>query len=207
MQSLEFFAGSGLVSSILREKGFKTLTVDYNPKCKPDLIADISLLDFSTLPRLVQFLWASPDCRRLSRAAAQRHWKKETISHRNYKYTATTPEAVLSELLVARTVEYIVNYQPDVWFIENPVGRIPHLRSMRSLGHYRYAVNYADWGFGYSKETYIFSNVLLPLPVTVQKRRCPGFRSLKNKSVRSHIPAGLLYFLINYSIPYIQQHG
>lgn len=197
--SIELFSGSGQVSAILKSKGFKTLTIDINPKFNPQLCVDILDLTLEDLPGTVDFLWASPDCSKLSRAAAQRHWKKETVSYRSYKYTALTSESKKSIQLIEKTVSLICALNPKVWFIENPVGRLPHLQSMRSLGHYRYCVNYADWGFPYSKETYIFTNQLLPLPTIVQKRFGNGLRSVEGSYKRSLIPAGLLHFLIDYS--------
>jgi hypothetical protein len=147
----------------------------------------------------VQFIWASPDCRYLSRAASQHHWSKSILSYRNYLYSPLTSESQNSINLVSRTVEIINHFKPLVFFIENPIGRIPHLPGMRSLPHYRYCVNYADWGFSYSKETYIFTNQLLPLPTSIPKHHSPGLRSLSNRSKRSLIPSKLIEFLIDHS--------
>lgn len=199
LQSIELFSGSGEISLIFQSKGFHTLTVDNNPKLKPDLCIDICELSADILPGSVALFWASPDCTRFSRAAAQKHWTKETISYRNYNYTPATAEAIKAEKLLIRTVQLIQEINPGVWFIENPVGRMPHLPALRNFGHYRYCVNYADWGFSYGKETYIFTNQLLPLPTKVQKRFLPGLRSVSDKSKRSLIPAGLIHFLVDHS--------
>lgn len=198
-QSLELFSGSGQISAIFQEFGFATWTVDNNKKLKPDFCFNILNLTKEHLPANISLFWASPDCSKFSRAAAQRHWNKKLISYRNYDYSPATPEAEISANLVARTVELIAELNPGVWFIENPVGRLPYLNSMRQLGHYRYCVNYADWGFSYGKETYIFTNQLLPLPTIVQKRTGPGVRSVANKYKRSLVPAALIRFLISHS--------
>lgn len=199
LQSIELFSGSALLSQLLAEKGFATFTVDYESKFHPDLCIDIVNLLPQYLPGTVHFFWASPDCRYFSRAASQKNWQKETMSYRNYKYTPVSLAAAKSIELVKITVDLILYFKPFCWFLENPVGRLPYIDSIRNLGHYRYCVNYSDWGHPYAKETYIFTNQLLPLPTKVQKRSLPGLRSLKDASKRSEIPAKLLQFLINHS--------
>lgn len=199
-QSIEIFSGSAHVSAALLLRGFKTFTVDFNPKFKPELCGNIRELPISAYPAECSFFWASPDCSKLSRAAPQRHWLKQTLSYRNYRYVPVTIEAMESLLNVARTVELIKHFNPGVWYIENPVGRIHHTAPMRSIGHYRYAVNYADWGFPYSKETYIFTNQLLPLPTVVPLRHSAGLRSVSTSYLRSLIPPKLIDFLIDHSV-------
>jgi site-specific DNA-cytosine methylase len=198
-QSIELFSGSGHVSEVFRELGFKTLTIDFNQSLKPDICCNILNLDISTLPRNVTIFWASPDCSKLSRAASQRHWIKKTVKYRIYDYTPATKEAEISLSVVARTVQIIRELNPKVWFIENPVGRIHHTAALKSIGHYRYAVNYADWGFPYSKETFIFTNQILPLPTKVQRRHVPGLHSVAGSYNRSLIPKDLVRFLVSHS--------
>lgn len=200
LQSIELFSGSGHISDYLKNQGFKTLKIDFNPKLNPDLCIDICNLSSDQLPGSVAILWASPDCARFSRATAQRHWSKKTTKYRIYEYEPVTPEAIKSLGMLQKTIDLINELKPTVWFIENPIGRIHHMPAMRSIGHYRYAVNYLDWGFPYSKETFIFTNILLPLPISISKRLQPGLRSVKLKKDRSLIPPALFQFLINRAI-------
>lgn len=160
---------------------------------------DITELTANHLPGSVAFFWASPDCSKFSRAAAQKHWNKSLISYRIYDYQPATAQAQKSIDLLTRTVNLITELKPEVWFIENPVGRIPHMAALKNIGHYRYCVNYQDWGFPYGKETYLFTNQLLPLPTKVQKRSGIGVRSVHNAFNRSLVPAALLQFLIDHS--------
>lgn len=198
-QSIELFSGSAQISEYFSSQGFSTFTVDHNPKFCPDLCADIRNVVLPFAPGSIDLFWASPDCSKLSRSADQRHWIKSTVKYRIYDYVPATEAAQISFDLVSRTVEIIKELQPAVWFVENPVGRIPHLSPLKSIGHYRYAVNYKDWGFPYSKETYIFTNQLLPLPTVVQKRFGLGLRSVNNSYNRSLVPAGLVQFLLSHS--------
>jgi hypothetical protein len=197
--SIELFSGSCHISHALAKKGFTTFTVDNNPKLKPALCADILKLNHHSLPGSAAIFWASPDCSKFSRATPQKHWAKKTVSYRNYEYTPLTEASRCALNLLEKTIELIQFNQPGVWFMENPVGRIPHFACMRKFGHYRYCVNYQDWGFTYSKETYIFSNILLPLPSTVQKRKGPGLRSINKSYNRSLIPPALIDFLIDHA--------
>jgi hypothetical protein len=198
-QSIELFSGSKSVSGVLQKKGFKTFTVDFNPNLKPDLCIDILNLVCGDLPSSALFFWASPDCSKFSRAANQKHFTKKVISYRNYDYQPITQKAVISLSLLKKTIDLIIELKPAVWFIENPVGRIPHFAALRSFGHYRYCVNYKDWGFDYSKETYLFTNQLLPLPTKVQKRFGKGLRSIHSSYNRSIVPPDLIEFLIEHS--------
>ncbi len=198
--SVELFSGTAPFSHIMSKKGFSTVTIDIEKKFNPSICCDVLNLDYNLLPKNVDVLWASPDCRYLSRAANQRHWVKKTVGYRQYVYHPATEEAKKSIALVSRTVAIIKEINPRIWFIENPVGRIQHLSSMKSIGHYRYSVNYKDWGFSYSKETYIFTNQLLNLPVKKQIRPGIGLRSVHNRVARSVVPSDLINFLIEHSI-------
>lgn len=198
--SLELFSGFGHFSQLMANRGFDAWSVDNNPRLSPRLCADILTLDLKSLPGVCHFLWASPDCRFLSRLAPTYHWLKRTVSYRNYEYQPLTESAKIATALVARTFSIIVHYSPDIWFVENPVGRFHHLESTRSVGHYRYAVNYYDWGFNYSKETYIFTNQLLPLSTKKIIRNVASVTSVNNRQLRSAIPKKLLSFLIDYSL-------
>ena len=196
MESIELFAGKATFSEIAKTLGFNTTSVDIDPKSNASIIADLLKWDYTNLNIKPDLIWASPECTYFSRAANQNNWKKTNVSRRVYHYEPVTLNASLAIELVSKTIEIISYFKPSVFFIENPIGRIQHLQSLKDIGHYRYFVNYADWGFNYSKETYIFTNILLPLPSTKQKCKSPGLRTLSNKKNRSRIPPTLLEFLI-----------
>jgi len=196
--AIEFFAGTALVTKCARELGYNCTSVDYDIRLNPDYCCNILSFDYSLFTYPIDFCWFSPDCRLLSRAADQTNWDKKIIKKRVYEYKPVTAAAVNSLALVAKTFEIINVLKPRVFIIENPIGRIQHLPGMKLQGLNRYFVNYIDWGFEYSKETYIFTNLMLPLPVVKSARKAPGLRTVQNRKKRSTIPQALIEFLLSY---------
>lgn len=199
---IELFSGSKTVSSVFENHGYKSFTVDNNPLLNPLLCCDILQINPGMLPGNVSFLWASPDCSKFSRAAAQYHWEKETIAYRQYKYKPLTEAAAISLHLLQKTVDIINSFAGVLFVIENPIGRIHHFSPLKNLGHYRYSVNYADFGFEYSKETYLFSNMMLPFSTKKVHSSKPGLRTINNRFQRSKVPALLVETIIKH-IPLI----
>ena len=197
---IELFSGSKTVSKVFEKNNWLVWSVDNNPKLHPSMCCNILNLSAAQLPKNTSFLWASPDCSKLSRSAVSTHWQKTTLKYRIYDYQPLTPEAVQSLALVQKTVD-LINSIPDVCFvIENPIGRIQHLSPIKKLGHHRYAVNYADFGFPYSKETYLFSNLFLPFSTKKVHSFKPGLRTIRSVYQRSTVPALLIQTIIN-SLP------
>jgi len=195
---IELFSGSKTVSTTFEKNGWKSFSIDNNPALSPSLCCDILKLDINMLPGNVAFIWASPDCSKFSRAANQKHWKKTTTKYRIYNYEPATGAAVISTALLQKTVD-IINSFAGVWFvIENPIGRIHHLPPLKKLGHFRYAVNYADFGFPYSKETYLFSNLYLPFSTKKVFSSLPGLRTINSRYQRSKVPEALIQKIIDY---------
>lgn len=196
--SLELFSGSKTVSTILSLYGFTAYSIDNNPRLNPSILADILKLDINFLPGNVGFIWASPDCSRFSRAGDSSHWKKTTFKYRQYRYDPLTAEAQISAALLQKTVDIINHYTGVLFVIENPIGRIHHMPSLKNLGHYRYAVNYADFGFPYSKETYLFTNLFLPFSTKKVYSSAPGLRTVNNRYQRSKVPPDLVHKIVKY---------
>jgi len=196
--SIEIFSGLGNVSNVFTTAGWDAWTVDNNPKFNPKLCVDVLHLSRSMLPALCNFIWISVPCTTFSRAANPNHFKKITNKYRNYSYIPLTPAACESISLLRKSIE-IINWFPGVPFvIENPVGRIQHMPSMRLLGHYRYFVNYFDFGTKYSKETYLFSNMWLPFETKKYKVFAPGMSTVRSVEKRAEVPAKLATTIFNY---------
>ena len=195
---IELFSGSKTVSKTFIANGWNAWSVDNNAKLLPSMCCDILNLTPAMLPGNVAFIWASPDCSKFSRAGDAKHWKKTTIKYRQYVYHPVTASAVLSVSLLEKTVDIINSFNDVVFVIENPIGRIHHLNPLKKLGHYRYAVNYADFGFDYSKETYLFSNLFLPFSTKKVHSSKPGLRTVNGKYSRSKVPADLVQTIIDY---------
>jgi len=195
---LELFSGSRNVSKFFESKGYNSVSIDNNPILKPSICCDILDLDLDLLPDSIAFLWASPDCSHFSREAKTSHWIKKTLKYRVYDYTPATPEAAKSVSLLTKTIE-IINLYPNIPFvIENPIGRIQHMHALKNLGHYQYAVNYGDYDFPYSKETYLFTNLLLPLSTKKVHSCKPGLCTVNSKFQRSKVPPALLSFFFSF---------
>lgn len=195
---LELFSGSKTVSKIFEANGWQSFTVDYNSKLKPALCCDICTLDLKLLPGNVDFIWASPDCSKFSRAAKSAHWLKITNKYRQYSYLPQTPEAEKALSMLNSAVTIIKNYNSVPFIIENPIGRIHHTSALKNLGHYRYSVNYADFGFAYSKETYLFSNIWLPFSTKKVHSSMPGLRTVHSTFQRSIVPPELVQTIFDY---------
>ena len=195
---LELFSGSKTVSNFFESKCWQAISVDNNARLCPSICTDILQLNSVDLPSELGFTWASPDCSRLSRSAKQSHWKKVNIKKRVYQYTPATPEALISLALVEKTVQILQSFQGMPFVIENPIGRIQHLEPLKKLGHNRYYVNYADFGFEYSKETYLFTNLILPFSTKKITVRAPGLRTIRSKYQRSKVPEQLIAEIYKY---------
>lgn len=198
MKSLEVFSGKESVSNFLRSKDWDSTTIDICDRFQPTICSDILNVTKEMLPKNLDFMWFSPVCRLLSRAANSHHWQKIIISYRVYKYIPVTSDA-RNTLLLLNKISEIISWYPGVKFvIENPIGRIQHMQIIKDLGHYRYAVNYADFGFNYSKETYLFTNFLLPFSAKKVSSSLPGLQSVNSHIQRSCVPVGLIEKIYHY---------
>ena len=197
-QIIELFSGSKTISNFFESKGWDAWSVDNNPKLYPKICCDILEISPGLLPEKTDFIWASPDCSKFSRAANSAHWNKTVIKYRQYRYIPNTAAAVLSLQLLQKTVDIINSYPFAPFIIENPIGRIHHLDPLKKLGHYRYSVNYADFGFAYSKETYLFSNMWLPFSTKKVHSCKPGLRTVSNRFQRSIVPEDLIKTIYAY---------
>jgi hypothetical protein len=65
---VELCAGSGTVAKVFRRAGWETITVDADPSCKPDVVADVR--SWRCPP--ADFVWASPPCQQFSLARLRR---------------------------------------------------------------------------------------------------------------------------------------
>ena len=195
---IELFSGTKTVSKTFESHGWEAISIDNNPKLKPTICCDILKLDIALLPEKVDFVWASPDCSKFSRSANSKHWHKCISKYRVYDYIPATKEAFTALLLLKKTI-HIINLYPDALFIiENPIGRIRHMMDIKNLGHYRYAVNYADFGFPYSKETYLFSNMMLPFSTKKVFSLAPGLQTVNSRLQRSKVPGKLVEEVFKY---------
>lgn len=201
--SLELFSGSQAVSYVMSVNGYDAWSVDNDLKTSPRLCCDILKLDYASLPNHFSFVWASPDCRCFSRIGKSKNWSKSTIKYRQYSYAPVTDDAEHALLLIYKTIEIITHYDPPVWIIENPIGRLRHIAEMKRFAPFRYCVNYKDYGFSYSKETDLYTNVLLPYPTIKVQKFGKSVATINSRTQRSAVPRLLVTELLSLTQHYI----
>jgi hypothetical protein len=172
---LELFSGSGHIAAAASSRGFETITVDIEPKFRPDICTDICNLRRTELPGRVDVIWASIPCTVYSVLNLANHWKKQSIGYRRYWYTPATPEARSALRILDATTRLIRKLKPTYYFIENPRGALRHLPHLKLAPHRR-SVHYSDYGFPYPKPTDVWTN-------------CPHFVPIKptNKNLNGHV--------------------
>ena len=156
MKVLELFAGTGVLSAAFRDRGHRTLAVDWEESHRPDLKADIGALSSDDIVRLFgrpDVIWASPDCTTYSVMC---------ISHHRDGVKPKTEYAAQCDRTNAHVCDLIRELKPTVWFIENPRGmlrKMPFiLRLMEDTGGRRHTVTYCQYGERRQKPTDIFTN-------------------------------------------------
>ena len=156
MKVLELFSGTGVLSAAFRERGHRTLTVDWEESHKPDLKADIGTLSADDVVRLFgrpDVIWASPDCTTYSVMCISRH--RDGVKPKS-EYAARC------DRVNAHVCDLIRQLKPKAWFIENPVGMLRKMPFIQKLledtGGRRHTVTYCQYGERRQKPTDIFTN-------------------------------------------------
>lgn len=157
MKVLELFSGTGVLSAAFRERGHRTLTVDWHrAECKPDIWRDIAYLEAKEIIKRFgrpDVVWASPDCTTYSVAA---------IAHHRDGLKPRTLYAENCDRTNAHVCDLIRELKPKVWFIENPRGmmrKMPFiLKLLADTGGQMHTVTYCQYGERRQKPTDIFTN-------------------------------------------------
>lgn len=151
-KTLELFSGTKSFSKVMAKYGYKTFTIDNDPKLEPDLVASIQDLTIDQFPYKPDIIWASPPCQAFSVASIGTHWTGGVGA-----YIPKTEFAKLSQELVLKTIELIKESKPKYWFIENPRGMLRKMPFMLDLP--RYTVTYCQYGDTRMKPTDIWTNL------------------------------------------------
>lgn len=101
---LDLFSGLGGASQAMKERGWHVVSVELNPKLKPDVVADVRYLPLKPYP--LDLLWASPPCTEYSRE--DQPWTRKGIKLSTELWEAA--QAVIS------------SWEPRYWVIENVRG-------------------------------------------------------------------------------------
>lgn len=135
---LELFSGTGSISKVFRERGWECVTLDNDPKARPDILCDIRDWDFKVYPRgYFQYVHASPCCTHYSIA----------------RTVARTPRDLeFADSLVLAALKIIDWFQPQCWTLENPqTGYLKTREMVQGLPFFD--VDYCQFGSPFRKRT------------------------------------------------------
>jgi len=178
---VELFSGTGSFSSAAEKEAlkkgytFQKLSVDIHPKYNPSTCVDIrkwnyrqeinDFLPYELGPLDVLWVHASPPCNEYSRA--------KTSHPRDLEF---------ADSLVKQALRIIKYCNPHFWTVENPVGLLHTRPFMQRLDRLKTQTSYCKWGRPFRKNTHIWSNIPLELPVCHEGNYC------KEKGLLGHHP-------------------
>ncbi len=175
---LDLFSGTGSATQPFVDHGCaRVVRIDNNPKCRPDIVADVRSLPIGDGP--IEFIWASPPCQGFSVAGIPHHWK-------GYRPDATARMAIALEQAAFR---FIASHPEAKYLVENPSG----LMRKYALG-FTEQVFYCSYGATFKKPTDLWHNLpvrfALPCaphtpasrgshdPYSIQGMRDPAMRAM-----------------------------
>lgn len=147
IRAVELFCGNADLTKVFREYGMQCESVDYNPKYKPDVCADVYNLGSAYLGAF-DFIWLSPCCTTYSRAAHGLHREYKDLKPKTlYAKQCDNGNAELFKLLKELDIPFIA---------ENPLGMFGWMPWCNGL--FATTVYYSSYGGECAKPTELFSN-------------------------------------------------
>ena len=168
MNVLELFCGTKSIGKCCEALGWDTISLDYDKQFNATHTCDILDFDYKQYPKNhFDIIWASPDCRYYSRL--QNTW----IGRKKKDGIITTKETIeenrkYSDTLIYKVWEIIDYFNPELWFVENPLSPLKDREVMKGRPYYIVDYcKYSDWG--YRKRTCIWTNKKDWTPLTCNK--------------------------------------
>lgn len=213
MKVLELFAGTRSIGKAFEAKGHQVFSVEWDKNFDNiDLYADIGKLTINDI--LSKFgkpdvIWASPDCTTFSIAGISHHRIK---NNRNGNLDPYSDYAKFCDDVDKNMLRLISEFQPCIYFIENPRGGMRKMKWMQGLP--RYTVTYCQYGDFRMKPTDIWTNHPNPhfKPMCKNGDSChvraprgskTGTQGINGSVDRSRIPPLLCEHIVNICEEYI----
>jgi site-specific DNA-cytosine methylase len=166
---LELFSGSSSFAKGARAAlppgwKLKVHSLDINPKYHPTTCVDVLKWDyradideFLTSRREKDMVWLhmSPPCQEFSRA--------KTVGVRDLEG---------ADKIVKRSLRIMTYARPDFFTLENPMGLLETRPFMQKLAKYMHLTSYCRFGKDFRKDTRIWTNVVIDLPVCRRGSYC-----------------------------------
>ncbi|HEA46686.1 MAG TPA: DNA cytosine methyltransferase [Candidatus Pacearchaeota archaeon] len=201
---VELFCGFGVVTDYFKQAGFNTWKTDIRKRkgiCEPDLRKNILELKIFEIPfKKIHVLWASLPCDVWSYASGDFHWNKDGYPK--------TQKCIDHIEILKKSLAIIDELNPDIFFIENPRGRLrnfqPFVKWLEKHHGVIKTLTYSSYGFPATKPTNIFTNAK-----EISFRELDSFGrgaklkfKLNNISVcqKQKVPGLLAEHILNYSL-------
>ena len=160
---LELFCGTKSIGKVFKTAGYEVISLDYNKKFNATHTEDILTWNYQQYPpEYFNVIWASPDCTTWSLAPGGIYRTKASIYGNNNQYQE---RATLGNNMILRVIEILKYFQPQSWFIENPMGLLQHFPPLKQfIEEYDANMNlvyYGNYNWGFPKATNIWSNLTL----------------------------------------------
>ncbi len=155
---VELFCGYGIISSSFLQAGFNVFSVDIRKRkgvCEPTLRKNILQLSPRDIPfKKIHVLWVGLPCDVWSYASGNFHWNSDG--------SPKTEKCLEHIAILKKTLDLIEYLKPDIFFIENPRGRLRNYPLMLDFLEKMHAVikvlTLSSYGFPGTKPTNLFTN-------------------------------------------------
>ena len=171
-RALVLFKGTGSVGIVLKQMGYKVVSVDWDAKFNPSICANIMTLNYKRWKQgHFDIVWASPDCTQFSKAKTQ-----------------GVRDLVGACALVKQTMDIIDHLAPRLWYMENPAtGLLPKQDVVKGLPFHvadycQYYDKRLDKRMPYKKPTAFWSNASPRLWRCQGAGRCPMMDGKKHRA-------------------------